>query len=97
MYALSCDCTVCLNHPWKDTPSVSGTYTEPVQSTLQSHALSFRKHFKCVSLAHAQIPQLTSSSNTTSVKLCTYFSCPPRVLHVHTLLLDLTADCYDIL
>ena len=76
--------------------SVSDTCTEPVQSSLQSHGLSAKKHYNFISLTHAQIPQVTSS-NITPLKLCTYFSFLPRVLHVHTLLLDWTDHRYDIL
>ena len=77
-------------------PSFSDTCTEPVQSTLQSNALSSKKHFNFTSPTHAQIQHVTSS-NTTSLKLCTYFSYLPRVLHVHTLLLDWAYHRYVIL
>jgi hypothetical protein len=85
----------CISFPCSPL-SVSITCTEPVQSNLQSHALSFKKHFNFISLTHAQIPQVTSS-NITSLKLCTYFSSLPRVLHAHTLLLNRTDHRYDSL
>jgi hypothetical protein len=85
----------CISFPCSPL-SVSDTWTAPVQSSLQSRALSVKKHCNFISLTHAQIPQVTSS-NITSLKLCTYFSSLPRVLHVHTLLLDWTDHRYDIL